>query len=420
MKKVVFTLLLALAGAVQAASLGEKLRVLSIDLQNARVETPGAPGSELAQELRGLLEKADVDVICVQGARDWENCERICNLKPGLQVLTCSAFEKAPQVGIISRAGAVLAWVDEVERENGFALAILQAGPHKLAVFSAVAAQGTNAGAGVLTERLMAEVNKLQKFPQNRPESFLITGPGLVKTTLLTDSAFQTVVPEPKVESTPEFWVLNGGFLTRPRNVALKGLKTPATLCDFDTSSSFSSKFAYQTPLLFPGETLASLQPPTPAPAPAKDNRMLIWAISIGGFLFVMMLLLVRVRPRASTLQLVPTGNGSPMLPVDDSLRSNLLVWLKSAFLQRLLSQRQQLLNDEAEATRRTMLIEEKLSNLQSALQTRISAYEIRIDRLEQELTAATLDNRELIRAQIELLKEKVAKAKQEHAMGRN
>ena len=41
-------------------------------------------------------------------------------------------------------------------------------------------------------------------------------------------------------------------------------------------------------------------------------------------------------------------------------------------------------------------------------------------ERLEQELTAATLDNRELIRAQIELLKEKVAKAKQEHGMGRN
>jgi hypothetical protein len=126
-------------------------------------------------------------------------------------------------------------------------------------------------------------------------------------------------------------------------------------------------------------------------------------------------------RPRGSTMQMVPVNspNGG-MLPVDDPVRSNLLAWVKSAFLQRLISHRQQLLNNEAEATRRTMVIEEKISNLQTALQARISAYEVRIERLEQELTAATFDNRELIRAQIELLKEKVAKAKQEHALGRN
>ena len=77
-------------------------------------------------------------------------------------------------------------------------------------------------------------------------------------------------------------------------------------------------------------------------------------------------------------------------------------------------------MHNEAEATRRTIAIEEKLTNLQISLQARISGYVARIDRLEQELTAATMDNRELIRAQIDLLKEKVAKAKQEHALGRN
>jgi hypothetical protein len=405
-------LLLSILCVVQAAAanLSDKLRVLSIDLQDRRVETPGTPGSELSQELRKLLETADVDVICVQGAVDWENCERICQLKPGLQVLTCSAFENAPQVAILARSGAVLSWVDELEGNSGSALAIVQSGTRKLAVFSVQAGKSSAAPPPPVTDRLIAEVRKLQKFPQNRPDSFLIAATGLARTTVLNDA-----------ENSPEFWALNAGFLTRPRSVTLPGLPTAATVSDFDTSSTFSSKFAYQTPLLFPGETLASIQPPAPAPAPAaKDRRPLIWGIAFGALgMIVLMFLFRRPRPAVST-QLIPASNGQALIPVDDPVRSNLLAWIKSAFLQRLISQRQQLLNDEAEATRRTMVIEEKLTNLQSALQTRISAYEARIERLEQELTAATLDNRELIRAQIELLKEKVAKAKQEHSLGRN
>jgi uncharacterized small protein (DUF1192 family) len=53
-------------------------------------------------------------------------------------------------------------------------------------------------------------------------------------------------------------------------------------------------------------------------------------------------------------------------------------------------------------------------------LQDRISAYENRIARLESELSAATFENRELIRLQITELKEKVAKAKEEFAFRRN
>ena len=43
-----------------------------------------------------------------------------------------------------------------------------------------------------------------------------------------------------------------------------------------------------------------------------------------------------------------------------------------------------------------------------------------RAERLEVELTAATSENRDLIRSQIDLLKEKVAKAKEERAFTRN
>ncbi len=414
-----------LAGAAlwlnaRAASLPDKLRVFSLDLRNSRVETPGTPGSELSQDLRRILEAADVDIVCVQGAVDWENCERICQLKPGLQVLTCSAFASTPQVAILSRAGAVLSWVDESEGGNGFALAILQAGGHKLGVFSVQSAKPAAGAAGpASTERVLPEVNKLKKFPQNRPDSFLMTGPGMAKATLLTDNGFQTVAAEPAAPGCPEFFIQNGGFLTRPRSVVVRGLKIPAVVCDFDTSSSFSSKFAYQTPLLFPGESLASLQAAS-QPAPRQDFRWLIWVGAVAMCILILGLLLRRPRPVA--LEMVRLGAGTPdsLAPACDPVRSNLLAWIKSAFLQRLISHRQELLNNEAEATRRTLMIEQKLTSLQSEIQARISAYEARIDRLEQELTAAAFENRELIRAQIELLKEKVAKAKQERTLDRN
>jgi uncharacterized protein YlxW (UPF0749 family) len=105
---------------------------------------------------------------------------------------------------------------------------------------------------------------------------------------------------------------------------------------------------------------------------------------------------------------------------LSDPVRVGLLAWIKTIFMQRLIADRRQMIADEAEATRRTLAIEQKLTELQISLQDRISAYENRIARLESELSAATFENRELIRLQITELKEKVAKAKEEFAFRRN
>ena len=83
----------------RTAGLPEKLRVLSVDLENALIQRPGVPGGELAQDLRTLLEKADPDVICLQGAIDWESCDRICKLKPGLRVLEVAGFSCSNSAG---------------------------------------------------------------------------------------------------------------------------------------------------------------------------------------------------------------------------------------------------------------------------------------------------------------------------------
>ena len=421
---------------VQSGGLPDKLRVLSVDLENALIETPGVPGGEVAQELRTLLEKADPDVICLQGTTDWESCERICKLKPGFRVLTCSAFPAraenaaAPQVAILARERAIISWVEEIADGSGFAFAVLQTGTRKLGVFSFQAPKGATGTSVPATERLLAEIRKLQKFPQNRPDSFLIAGAPILKSSAVIDGGLQTIGPDPQGIVAPgraEFWTLNAGFIARPRAVAIKGVRAPALACDFDAGSSFSSKFAYQTPLLFAGETPAMLQAVvTPPASPAANTRSLVWPVSVSiSLLVIVLLLLFRRAPRPAGMQLVPVNPSSegalitnPMQ--QEAIRSNLLTWVKSLFVQRLLSQRRQMLTDEAEATRRTLAIEEKLSNLQSTLQSRISAYELRIEKLEVELAAAAVENRDLIRSQIDLLKEKVARAKEEAGFRRN
>jgi hypothetical protein len=411
----------------------EKLRVLSVDLENALIATPGIPGGEVAQELRTLLEKADPDVVCLQGVTDWESCERICKLKPGLRVLTCSAFEaKVPngaarQVAMLARDRAVISWVEPIADGSGFAFAVLQAGGRRLGVFSLQISGNASSASAPATDRVLAEIKKLQKFPQNRPDSFLIAGGALGKSSAVIEAGLQTIAPEPQgsnAVSRAEFSVINAGFIARPRAVAIKGIRLPALACDFDAGSSFSSKFAYQTPLLFAGETPASLQAEVAAPAVPPETRSLAWPISISAVVLLLgFFILFRRGARPPQMQLVPLNSPEGVVVsahAQDPVRSNLLSWIKTLFVQRLLSQRQQLLSDEAEATRRTLVIEEKLSTLQTTLHSRIAAYEARIERLEVELTAATVENRDLIRSQIDLLKEKVAKAKGEQVLRRN
>jgi hypothetical protein len=169
-----------------------------------------------------------------------------------------------------------------------------------------------------------------------------------------------------------------------------------------------------------------SPEPELAAATPNPNATSIIWPVTIGSAIVILALLMffrrTALQAQNQLMQLAP-ANGQTLLPgptQQQQIRTGLIEWLKTAFVQRLLTQRQHLLNTEDEATRRTMVIEEKLSSLQTTLQARISAYENRIERLEVELTAATAENRDLIRSQIDLLKEKVAKAKEEHAFRRN
>jgi hypothetical protein len=414
-----------------AAKLPEKLRLLSCDLGGLAIQAPTGSANDPATELKRLLDKADPDVVFLQRVADWDTCERIARLRPGLRVLTCSGFSGASgQVSVLARDKAVLSWVDEIADGNGFAFVVIQAGPRKLGVFSI---QNKNANTLATTDRIIAEVKKLQQFANNRPESIVVAGPGLIKSTL-GESGFETVASDAleNSQATPvEFWASNAGFLSRPRSIAVGGIAAPALVADIDTANTFSSKFAYQNQLLFPGESPAPVQvvvQAAPAPVgvqavaqPPGSARQFPWglAATIG---FVAILVLVFVFRRKPTMAVVPVSD--PNLPANemlsDPVRLGLLAWLKTIFMQRLIADRRKMIADEAEATRRTLAIEQKLTELQISLQDRISAYENRIARLESELSAATFENRELIRLQISELKEKVAKAKEEFSFRRN
>ena len=398
-------LAVCLLSASSQAAFSEKLRVLTCEFVSADKYDHA--------DFKNLLNKADPDVVLIQGVANWEACDLICKLRPGLRVITCSAFENAPQVAILARDKATLSWIVE-SNGNGFAVAILQTGNRKTAVFSSQAPD---------TDRMLAEIQKLQQFANNRPESFLIASGSLSKAAL-TQAGFETVPADSwSGTKTPpsQLWASNIGFLSRPRAIDVSILSRPALIADVDTGNAFATKFAYQNALLFPGETPPPIQVALQNPAAAQKGFPVGIVIGVAAVVVLGMFLLTF--RRRSTMALAPLND--PNLPVSDPalsdpVRQGLLMWLKTILMQRMVSDRRRMIANEAEATRRTLAIEQKLSELQISLQDRISGYENRIARLETELSAATFENRELIRNQINELKEKVAKAKEEFVYNRN
>jgi hypothetical protein len=418
-----------------SGALPEKARVLTIDLQNHRLQSVGA--DETSAQLQQLLQKSKPDLVCVQGALDWENCEQLAKLSSGMRVLTCSAFTadagkpRPAQVAILARERASLSWVQELPAGRAFAFAIVQAGARKLGVFSLQNFPTQSPVGDDLGARVQSEIKKAGQFPQNRPDAFVVAGPGLSNTNLLLEAGFEMIPADvpPTLKSSVGFRLVGAGFLSRPRILAIPRIASGAALCDLDAAGAGSTKFAYQTTLLMPGETPAEVQamlhPPAPKAAVAVAGQRNPWPWVAAGVVVLFLLLVTRKKKSGPSAELVALREGSGELGAaggaqNEAVRSNLLSWMKTQFVQRLLMQRESFITTQAEATRRTLVIEEKLSQLQNALQARISGYETRIQRLENELSAATTENRDLIQSQIELLKEKLAKAREEHSYRRN
>jgi uncharacterized protein YbgA (DUF1722 family) len=92
----------------------------------------------------------------------------------------------------------------------------------------------------------------------------------------------------------------------------------------------------------------------------------------------------------------------------------NLTHFAKESLVQGLYSQRQALIEAQAQAYRELGRLEARLTTLQ--LPERIQAYEQRIAELEKELTLREGELREMTLATLQLLREKVAEEKRQDA----
>jgi hypothetical protein len=81
---------------------------------------------------------------------------------------------------------------------------------------------------------------------------------------------------------------------------------------------------------------------------------------------------------------------------------------LKSVVVQELAAQRNELLQVQQQAAAEVVRLIQRLGELRAPLQERLAAYELHIQELEKELGEQSKENRELLKLQIDLLKEQV------------
>ena len=89
-------------------------------------------------------------------------------------------------------------------------------------------------------------------------------------------------------------------------------------------------------------------------------------------------------------------------------LMAQLSQWLSNVLTRRLISQRRLLLDTQKHAATEMAELEARLERVQAPLQVRLAAYEHRIAELEKELAARGEENRELLKAKIEMMRKQL------------
>ena len=101
-------------------------------------------------------------------------------------------------------------------------------------------------------------------------------------------------------------------------------------------------------------------------------------------------------------------------------LIAHLSQWMSRVLTQRLLSQRRLLIENQNNAADEMKQLEERLQRVQAPLQVRLAAYEHRIAELEKELAVRGEENRELLKAKIEMMRKQLeAERGKEHGKNR-
>ncbi len=116
-----------------------------------------------------------------------------------------------------------------------------------------------------------------------------------------------------------------------------------------------------------------------------------------------------RRRPRsAASTEWLDEPAVKPAGNVREALIPHLARELKNRLVQALFAQRQALLHNEAAASQRVAILEERLARLQPAIAEKIRGYEKRIQALEAELDEKDQETRDLIRAKLVLARKEL------------
>jgi hypothetical protein len=103
-----------------------------------------------------------------------------------------------------------------------------------------------------------------------------------------------------------------------------------------------------------------------------------------------------------------------------EAIRSGVLGWMREKVFRSMFRQRAQLLSSQQKAEAEMWELEQRLEQLHTPLQERISAYEKRIEELEKDLAAKGEENRELIGARISVARQQLNVERERRRFGIN
>ena len=170
---------------------------------------------------------------------------------------------------------------------------------------------------------------------------------------------------------------------------------------------------------------VAPTAPPVAAPAVAvpSNNNGPLWfalgAVSLLSVIALWLLLGVRRRPAVSLLpaQMDMEAGGLSSTPAGgrdlrDIVAPHLARLLTNKLVRKLIAQRADLMLMQQQVAMEIAELEKRLEQVHAPLQERLSAYEKRIHELEAQLAVQTEQNKELIKAKIEGVKQQMENAR--------
>jgi len=452
-----------------AQSYADPIRVTTWDLQPGPAAGTNVLSHEFQQNLATqaaeALRKLRPDVILLQQVAGWETCLQIAQaLKPETyHIAICSSFRdplnkiSGGQVAILSKAKSYLAWSEPWRiggpsqgEQGGFAFAAIQLGGKNIGFFSIQLSDG---GIGLRKARdesasqLLKQIDALHNWSVNRLQAIIVAGhfgetPGDLRLEQIGfDNAFAGAA------TLDSILTRDAGRVDSPRMTQIALCEHEAVTCEMDLTAPKA------LPARPPPAALAN------ATRPQNNLQSLSWLAGglVIGLAFLVLARKLARRPELTATTLVsiapppadqiivarppqsrpyvhietegstqtqsqswrpPPEAGCVSAPMPAAVRAgviaNLSRWLKQKMVQRLVSDRAQLLATQQAAARKLQTVDQRLAKVERQIRQINQQYEQRIDALLNELDTAKEENRELIRDKIALVKAEMEKAQRD------